>query len=121
MSGSSSPKVLRRGWVVAAATLLGCVVATAFFWRTTHADETAFLNTLDGAEWIAFPTAFFPSSRPAVPFDVTFRKTFTLKSTPSTTMLHVRAFRSGSITINGQPVSLKLDGSNWRTEQRTEI
>lgn len=113
---------VRRRWLMPAVIVVALIGGTiAFLWRTVHANETSFLNTFDGADWIVFPMAYFPSARPALAFDATFRKAFSLTSAPRAATLHVRALREGSVTINGQPVPLKLDTRNWRNKATIDV
>jgi hypothetical protein len=67
--------------------------------------DIAFLAADGTAQWIVYPTPFNPVARPAVELDATFRKSFTVTSPEPHAALSVRMFRTGVVTVNGEPLA----------------
>ncbi|CAN5542281.1 hypothetical protein BH09PLA1_BH09PLA1_06660 [soil metagenome] len=114
------PRANRR-WMILAVAVLAIAGTIAFFWRTVHLEQIAFLNSYRGANWIVFPTATFGGARPAVAFDTTFRKTFDVATIPASAMLRARALRNQRIVVNDQPVQFALFPGQWQDESSADI
>ena len=97
---------------MAGALLLGAAV---LWWLCQRSDSVPFLPASGPAEWIVYPTAFDAVEHDAATFSVTFRHSFKLATAPGEARLHARAFKQGTVRINGELVSsLLLDGRNWK-------
>ena len=107
----------RQSFVIVAILLLALwTTAGGFWWLCTRNNGIAFLPTRPGAEWIVYPKPPDAKAQHAVPIKAVFRYSFVQSAPPARATLTVRAFKSASVTINGQSVpGLTLDGTNWKS------
>ena len=117
MTGS----ILRRAWpaLALAATLL---LIVAFVVRACcFRNDVGFLASRAPAQWIVYPWPAYDGTRPGMPLRAVFRRSFSLASVPAETKLDVRAFRSGTVSLNGKVVPLALDPDHWKTVSRGDV
>jgi 4-amino-4-deoxy-L-arabinose transferase-like glycosyltransferase len=102
--------------IVAILSLAFLATAGGFWWLCTRSNENAFLSTRPGAEWIFYPKPPEAMLQHAIPIKAVFRYSFVQSAPPARATLTVRAFKSASVTINGQFVfGLTLDSANWKS------
>lgn len=106
-------------WLLTAGLLLG----SGWVWQLCrHDSRYPFLPQAGPAEWIVYPNP--PSTTPhnAVPFWAVFRSSFSLTALPSTATFSVRAFRQGTVQINGRLVDeLSLHERDWKLRNTGEV
>jgi hypothetical protein len=107
-----------RFWPVVAVGLL-IAAGGAVAW-TRLGDDIAFLAADGTAQWIVYPTPFNPVARPAVELDATFRKSFTVTSPEPHAALSVRMFRTGVVTVNGEPLA-PASSLDWKTRRTVDV
>jgi tetratricopeptide (TPR) repeat protein len=113
--------VLRRAWPsIALAALL--LLTAAFIVRACHfRNDISFLAEHAPARWIVYPLPAFGGTRPGVPLEAIFRRSFSLALVPATAKLEVRAFRTGTILLNGKAVPAELDCDHWKAESSCDV
>ena len=113
----------RQSLVVAGIFLLLLSVAAVGCWRLCTSDNgIAFLTSQPGAEWIVSPWAPDNKVHPAAPQWTVFRGAFRLDAPPAGATLAVRALKSATVVINGQPVpGLNPAGANWKSISTADV
>ena len=113
--------VLRRAWpsLALAATFLLIVafVVRACYFR----NDIYFLAERAPACWIIYPVPGFGGIRPGVALDAVFRRSFSLASVPAAAKLDLRAFRSGTVSLNGKAVPAELDADHWKAGASRDV
>jgi tetratricopeptide (TPR) repeat protein len=115
----NSPPYRPGVWLIVAAILLGC---GGLWWLCCHDNSIPFLAETGSAGWIVYPKP--PDTKPhgALPLWTVFRRSFTLQAAPATAKLSVRAFKQGTVRINGQLVdNLPLAERDWKSRHRSEV
>jgi hypothetical protein len=98
---------------LAALVALAAAGAGWLAWRAVASPDVAFLARRAPAEWVLHASAPSTDGRPAVPFEVAFRKRFALDAVPARATLRLRLHREGSAAIGGCEVPLPPAGS-WK-------
>ena len=81
------------------------LIGGGWFWRQARQDSSVpFLSDEGPAEWIVYPKPPDTTPHRAMHCWAVFKRSFNLAKTPSKATLTVRAFREGTMTINGQSV-----------------
>ena len=106
-------------WLIAGAVLLG----SGWVWWLCHCDSSIpFLPGGGRAEWIVYPRPLDTARHSALPFWAEFHRSFMLAAAPPRATLLVRAFKQGTVRINGQLVDrLPLRESDWKTPRTSEV
>jgi tetratricopeptide (TPR) repeat protein len=106
-------------WLIAAAVLLGC---GELWWLCCRDSSIPFLPAAGSAEWIVYPKPPDTTPRTAAPFWAVFRRSFHLAAAPAKAKLAVRAFKQGTVRINGRLVGgLLLGEQDCKTRHRSEV
>jgi cytochrome c-type biogenesis protein CcmH/NrfG len=113
--------VWRRAWPsLALAAVFLCTVT--FVVRACYfRNDICFLAERSPAPWIIYPLPAFGGTRPGVPLDAIFRRSFSLASVPAEAKLGVRAFRTCTIQLNGKVVLTEFDSDHWKVESRLDV
>lgn len=106
-------------WLIAAAALLG---SGWVWWQCRHDHRIPFLPQAGAAEWIVYPKPPDTTPHGATPLWAEFRRSFALAAKPAVATLSVRAFKQGTVRINGQPVDdLPLREQDWKSRHASEV
>ncbi|HOC56794.1 MAG TPA: tetratricopeptide repeat protein [Verrucomicrobiota bacterium] len=118
MNGSRS---LNRpfAWLIAGAVLLG---SGWVWWLCRHDHSIPFLPQAGAAEWIVYPKPPDTVPHGAAPLWAEFRRSFVLAAKPAAATLSVRAFKQGTVRVNGQPVDdLPLREQDWKSRHASDV
>jgi tetratricopeptide (TPR) repeat protein len=86
------------------------------WWKCRHDSTIPFLPVKSSAQWIVYPKPPDTIPRHAAALPATFTRSFSLTAMPATARLSVRAFKEGTVRINGRLVpGLTLSEQNWKT------
>src|SRR5262245_19508432 len=93
--------------------LLAAVI-TWIAWACTKREDIAFLSRSGPAEWIVFPVPLDPEPITCARVTTVFRRNFQIRAMPARATLRLRAFKSCSVTLNGQSLPVPIP-ANWKT------
>ncbi len=106
------------GWAV---TLAAVAIAAALTWATAASPSLPFLIAPPGpASWIVYSRPGDTKTKLRVELPARFTRSFYLASVPATAPMRLRAFRRGSVRINGHAVEL-APALTWKAERRTDV
>ena len=112
--------VLRRVWPSLALAALLLLTAVFFARACYFRDDICFFAEHAPARWIIYPLPIFGGTRPGVPLDAVFRRSFSLASVPAAATLDVRASRTATILLNGKVVPVGPASDHWKAESRCD-
>jgi tetratricopeptide (TPR) repeat protein len=113
--------VLRQAWpslaLAAVLLLTAAFVVRACYFR----NDICFLVERAPAHWIIYPSPPSAATRPGLPLDAIFRRSFSLASVPVAARLGVRVFRACTIQLNGGVVPIEFDSDHWKVEAHFDV
>ena len=106
-------------WLIVATMLAG---VSWLWWQCCYDSSIPFLSESGSAKWIVYPKPPDASSHSAMPIWAVFRRSFTLAKVPAAARLSARAFKQGTVRINGRLVdTLQLREQGWKRSRTCEV
>ena len=106
-------------WLIVGVVLLG----SGWVWWSVPLRQQHSVSPRRGpGEWIVYPRPLETARHSALPFWAEFHRLFMLAAAPPRATLLVRAFKQGTVRINGQLVDrLPLRESDLETPRTSEV
>src|SRR5882762_4255803 len=98
-------RVVHRSRRIALLVMAGVFIGLGWlWWLCRHDGIIPFLPSPASSQWILYPTPPQTTPHRKAVVSAVFRRAFTLTAPSSTAKLSVRVFKSGALSLNGQPV-----------------